>query len=274
MHRGSVDSIFVESPPDLASFDVDILPSDGCVPLSVTFMDAAPTEPMDYSWEFGDGYESLNDIAVHVYDLVGTFDIEVTATSLGNCPATITFPIENAVTVFPAPQAGFEVDPNIVELLTPIVTITSTADANTFVNYYFSDGGSLSGAHGEYSFSDGGSFDIIQTVISPEGCIATAEGAVVVNGTIFYAPSGFTPDGDFLNDVWKPVALGVTSYQMEVRNRWGDLFWSTDDPETPWLGQSTSGSHFAPNGMYVWQVTYRDQLGFPVMKQGTVSLMR
>ncbi|MDA9019303.1 PKD domain-containing protein [Flavobacteriales bacterium] len=269
-----LDSIFVESPPDLASFDVDILPSDGCVPLSVTFMDAAPTEPMDYSWEFGDGYESLNDIAAHVYDLVGTFDIEVTATSLGNCPATITFPIENAVTVFPAPQAGFEVDPNIVELLTPFVTITSTADANAFVNYYFSDGGSLSGAHGEYSFSDGGSFDIIQTVISPEGCIATAEGAVVVNGTIFYAPSGFTPDGDFLNDVWKPVALGVTSYQMEVRNRWGDLFWSTDDPETPWLGQSTSGSHFAPNGMYVWQVTYRDQLGFPVMKQGTVSLMR
>ena len=82
-------------------------------------MDAAPTEPMDYSWEFGDGYESLNDIAVHVYDLVGTFDIEVTATSLGNCPATITFPIENAVTVFPVPQAGFEVDPNVVELLTP-----------------------------------------------------------------------------------------------------------------------------------------------------------
>ena len=27
-----LDSIFVESPPDLASFDVDILPSDGCVP--------------------------------------------------------------------------------------------------------------------------------------------------------------------------------------------------------------------------------------------------
>ena len=270
----TIDSIFVESPPDLASFDVDIFPSDGCVPLSVTFMDAAPTEPMDYSWEFGDGYESLNDIAVHVYDLVGTFDIEVTATSLGNCPATISFPIENAVTVFPGPQAGFEVDPNVVELLTPIVTITSTADANTFVNYYVSDGGSLSGANGEYSFSDGGSFDIIQTVISPEGCIATAEGEVVVNGTIFYAPSGFTPDGDFLNDVWKPVALGVTSYQMEVSNRWGDLFWSTDDPEIPWLGQSNSGSHFAPNGMYVWQVTYRDQLGFPIMKQGTVSLMR
>jgi gliding motility-associated-like protein len=142
------------------------------------------------------------------------------------------------------------------------------------VNYYFSDGGSLSSANGEYASNDGGTFDIIQTVISPQGCIATAEGEVVVNGTIFYAPSGFTPDGDFLNDVWMPVALGVTSYQMEVRNRWGDLFWSTDDPTMPWLGQTTGGGHFAPNGVYVWQVNYRDQLGFPVMKQGTVSLLR
>lgn len=270
----TLDSIFVESPPDLTSFDVDIFPTEGCVPLSVTFMDAAPPEPMDYSWEFGDGYESLIDVPVHVYDVVGTFDIQVTATSLGNCPATITFPIEEAVTVYPLPQAGFDVEPNVVELLTPNVTVTSSADANTVVNYYFSDGGSLSSANGEYAFSDGGTFDIIQTVISPQGCIATAEGEVVVNGTIFYAPSGFTPDGDYLNDVWMPVALGVTSYQMEVRNRWGELLWSTDDPSMPWLGQSSGGGHYAPNGVYVWQVTYRDQLGFPVMKQGTVSLLR
>jgi uncharacterized repeat protein (TIGR01451 family) len=270
----TLDSIFVESPPDLTSFNVDVFPAKGCVPLSVTFMDASPSEPMDYSWEFGDGYESLIDVPVHVYDLVGTFDIQVTATSLGDCPATIAFPIEDAVTVYPSPQAGFDVEPNVVELLTPNVTITSNADINTVVNYYFSDGGSLSSANGEYAFNDGGTFDIIQTVISPQGCIATAEGEVVVNGTIFYAPSGFTPDGDFLNDVWMPVALGVTSYQMEVRNRWGDLFWSTDDPTMPWLGQTTGGGHFAPNGVYVWQVNYRDQLGFPVMKQGTVSLLR
>ncbi len=270
----TLDSIYVEAPPDLTSFDVDVFPSAGCVPLSVIFMDASPSEPMDYSWEFGDGYESLMNVPVHIYDVVGAFDIEVTATSLGNCPATITIPIEDAVTVYPAPQAGFDVEPNIVELLTPNVTITSSAAANTVVNYYFSDGGSLSSANGEYTFSDGGTFDIVQTVISPQGCIASAEGEVVVNGTIFYAPSGFTPDGDFLNDVWKPIALGVTSYQMEVHSRWGELFWFTDDPSKSWLGQSESGTHFAPNGTYLWQVTYRDQLGFPVMKQGTVSLIR
>jgi hypothetical protein len=26
--------------------------------------------------------------------------------------------------------------------------------------------------------------------------------------------------------------------------------------------------------MYLWKVTYRDQLGYPVVRQGTVSLVR
>ena len=71
-----------------------------------------------------------------------------------------------------------------------------------------------------------------------------------------------------------PVALGVTSYHLMVRNRWGEIVWSTGDPTEPWLGQSSGGSHYAPNGIYPWKVTYRDQLGYPEVKQGTVSLVR
>tara|TARA_B100000963_G_scaffold32303_1_gene24032 strand:+ start:1366 stop:1590 length:225 start_codon:yes stop_codon:yes gene_type:complete len=74
--------------------------------------------------------------------------------------------------------------------------------------------------------------------------------------------------------VWLPVALGVTSYEIEVRNRWGELIWKTKDPNQPWLGESFSGTYYAPNGMYFWQVTYQDQLGYPVVRQGTVSVVR
>ena len=57
-------------------------------------------------------------------------------------------------------------------------------------------------ANCSYIFSDGGTFEIIQTVVSPCGCISTAWAEVVVNGTIFHAPTAFTPDQDGLNDVW------------------------------------------------------------------------
>ena len=37
---------------------------------------------------------------------------------------------------------------------------------------------------------------------------------------------------------------------------------------------NTGGTHYAPNGLYLWRVTYRDQLGYPLVRQGTVSLVR
>lgn len=268
------DSIFIELPPVLSPFPIEVWPDTGCVPLTVNFTDPNPALPLDYSWAFGDGTSSLTDSPVHLYEEVGTYGITVSAVSLGNCPAFISFDVPQAVTVLPNPTPGFEVTPTTVELLEPVVSIHSLTNAVNEVSYWMSDGGSLGGADGQYIFNDGGAFDIIQTVISPAGCTSTVSAEVIVNGTIFHAPSAFTPNGDTVNDTWQPVALGVTSYALEIRNRWGALVWSTTDANQPWLGQVADGSHFVPDGVYHWKVTYRDQLGFPKVKQGTLTLFR
>ncbi len=270
----TVDSIFVELPPVLTPFPVEVWPDTGCVPLNVNFADPAPSIPMDYSWAFGDGTSSLTDAPSHLYEEVGTFGITVSAVSLGTCEASISFEIPQTVTVLPNPEVGFTVDPTVVELLQPQVNIESLVSPLNQVSYWMSDGGSVGQADGTYIFNDGGSFDIVQTVISPDGCTSTASAEVVVNGTIFHAPSAFTPNGDAVNDTWKPIALGVTSYVLEIRNRWGALLWSTEDAAEPWLGQVADGSHFVADGTYHWKVTYRDQLGFPKVKQGTLTIFR
>ena len=164
--------------------------------------------PLDYAWTFGDGTFTLVDVPAHLYQQVGTYDVTVTATSLGNCPTTITFDVPGAVTVLPNPEPGFTVAPTVVELLQPQVTVTSTTDAANEVSYWMSDGGGLGSADGQYIFNDGGTFDIVQTVTSPDGCTATATAEVLVNGTIFHAPSAFTPDGDGINDTWHPSRVG------------------------------------------------------------------
>lgn len=269
-----LDSIFIELPPDLSAFDVEIWPVSGCAPLTVNIADANPTGFLDYNWSFGDGSTSPTDTPTHEYVHAGSYSLTVQAASTGNCPNSISFTVDDAVTVYPPPPAGLEVDPNIVELLAPVVNITSLVPPAYQVSYYMSDGGSLTTPNGQYIFSDGGAFEIIQTVISPYGCVSTARAEVVVNGTIFYAPSAFSPDQDGLNDVWLPVALGVTSYDLEVRNRWGEIIWTSQDPGQPWLGESAGGTHFAPDGLYHWKVKYRDQLGYPVVRQGTVTLLR
>ena len=269
-----LDSVYVEPTPDLSAFDVSIMPPSGCVPLSVDFSDANPTGLLDYAWQFGDGSESYADTPIHVFEAPGSYDITVSAASNTGCPAEITFTLPDAVTVHALPEAGLIVEPQMVDLLSPVVTIESVADLGTTVSYWMSDGGSLGSPNGTYTFSDGGTFEIIQTVIDGNGCTASAWAEVAVNGTIFWAPNTFTPDGDGLNDVWLPTALGMTTYELEVRDRWGQVVWMTTDPVQPWLGEGPGGSHFVEDGVYQWRVRFTDQLRKPQIRQGNVTLFR
>lgn len=267
------DSVFLELTPDLAPFPVSGLPASGCAPLIVQPTAQAP-EPVDLLWQFGDGQQSLADAPVHVYDLPGMYDVQVSASTLGACPAVVTFTLEDAVTVHPGPLAGFDLTPQVVDVLAGTVTLTSYADAASSVSYWMSDGGSLNASNGTYTFFEGGTFDVVQTVVSPFGCTAIATGEVAVNGTIFFAPNAFTPDDNGLNEVWQPEVTGVESYSIEVYNRWGERIWWSDDPEEGWLGNAKGGAHFVPDGLYLWRVRLTDQLRYPRMYEGTIWLAR
>jgi hypothetical protein len=116
-----------------------------------------------------------------------------------------------------------------------------------------------------------------------------------------YIPSSFTPDGDGLNDGWRPEGnwlngagtyiLGqpdltlLPGYRLEVWDRWGGLVWATEDPRAYWTGgvggpgtapETTGigdGLHFAPNGLYQWRVQFPTHRGIEI-RQGTVNLIR
>ena len=86
---------------------------------------------------------------------------------------------------------------------------------------------------------------------------------------------GFTPNNDGINDVFRVEGEDLRGYWMKVFNRWGELVFATDDPEEPWLGQvGNDGLHYCPNGSYVYQVVYEDQLGYPRTAEGHVLLLR
>ena len=88
-----------------------------------------------------------------------------------------------------------------------------------------------------------------------------------------YVPNSFTPDNDGLNDVFKAEGADLRGFSMRIFNRWGEVIFETDDPEVPWRGDVDGGAHYAPNGVYVWQVQL-DQESGPLLLEGHVSLIR
>ena len=163
-----LDSIFIETPPDLSAFNIEANPPSGCAPLTVLLSSDANSDEVAQSWTFSDGETSDAFAPVHVFEEPGVYDVSVVAMSTGNCPAFVSFGAEALVEAYPAPPVGFEVDPLVVELTNPVVDLTALVDSIYDVSYFMSDGGGLNAAHGSYLFSDGGTFQIVQTVVVPK----------------------------------------------------------------------------------------------------------
>ena len=258
------------------AIDFQAGPWTGCPPHSVSFTNMSTTETATtYTWDFGDGSTSNAVSTSHMYMSPGVYPITLTMETGGYCVRTLEMDGPQAVEILPVPVAAIDVTPNQVDILNPVVWVEYLGDQNVDCYYSFGDGGGIEGCNGQYIYNDGGTFTITQTVVNEFGCTNTAEGQVSVSGSVFYAPTAFTPDGDGLNDVWLPVVRGVSNYALRITNRWGELVFETTDPEEPWLGQmGTDGQHYCPNGVYLYRAVYFDQVGYPRVAEGHLHVAR
>lgn len=107
------------------------------------------------------------------------------------------------------------------------------------------------------------------------GCVDSTTILVKVFKTSpsIFIPSGFTPNGDGKNDVFKPIAAGIAKIEyFRVFNRWGQLVFSTSINGHGWDGK-IAGKDQSTN-TYVWIVKAIDYLGRPYFRKGTVTLIR
>jgi gliding motility-associated-like protein len=89
----------------------------------------------------------------------------------------------------------------------------------------------------------------------------------------FYVPTAFSPNGDGLNDVIKPIALGIRQLNyFRVFNRLGQLVFSTTQIGRGWDG--TFKGNLQDPAAFVWMaqgVTYQGEV---ITRKGTLVLVR
>jgi gliding motility-associated-like protein len=213
--------------------------------------------PVNYIWDFGNGAVSSQGVTVQTYDMPGNYSITATAFTNEGCYDSLTITFPNAVTIYPNPDPSFIIYPQIMDISEAETHITSIYQEGT-CQYFMSDGGEISGCEFDYSWTSSGAQTITHYVTSPQGCTASTTGEVIIQGFTFYAPTSFSPNGDGINDFWLPVMTGVTSIDMNIYNRWGDLIYHSNDLERPWAGQIDFGDHYAANGAYNYRIFIKD----------------
>jgi gliding motility-associated-like protein len=89
----------------------------------------------------------------------------------------------------------------------------------------------------------------------------------------FYVPTAFSPNHDGLNDIFRPVAIGMKSVDVfRVYNRWGQMLYSGTGNNIGWDG--TFGGRGQETATYVWHAEGVDYLNNRIKQKGYVVLIR
>jgi len=89
--------------------------------------------------------------------------------------------------------------------------------------------------------------------------------------TLFGIPNAFTPNGDGINDYFKPtIGFPVQEYQFEIFNKWGEKIFVTNEVNNGWDGRVKSV--LQNTGGFVYIIHYKIN-GLPYLYKGNFILI-
>lgn len=249
-----VHTLVFPSPDPFFTFDVD----HGCTPLEVAFGLKNAGNTVSAEWTFGDGTTGTGvpDIT-HTYTGPGTVSVGTFVTDANGCVADTA--LLHIIRVYPPPSALFHFTP-YPELTTDDTHLTFTAFQPELANYAWTiDHAEATGREVTYDFpyTGPGSYPVCLTVTDSIACAATLCDTIVIHDPLaVYVPNTFTPDGDGINDVWKPSLLSADpkDLSLEVYDRWGEVVFASDSPDMGWNGGMGNSSGVLPQGIYNWHL--------------------
>jgi gliding motility-associated-like protein len=247
-----------------------------CPPLctELSFNSSSPIQ--GYNWSLGNGVTGSATTVQTCYNSQGVYTINATATDIYGCSNSTTFTVE----VYPKPVADFNFAP-----IKPIekieeVTFTDASHNGTITtwNWYFYNNASVTSTQQNptYTYPDAGEYPIVLVVKNSNGCIDTLIKKIVVGEDYgIYVPNAFTPNGDGVNDVFQPKGFGITKYELNIFDRWGEKVFSTKTFEEGWDGTIKGRTNKSiEEGSYSWLINVTNVYGKAHELKGHVTLMK
>lgn len=193
-------------------------------------------------------------------DMTGPYSV------IGIISGCATFPKEQFIEVRPLPNPNLGMDTLICDG-GPIYL-----DAGNWLEYVWQDGST----NADFTVVQEGIYFV--SIRDDLGCFNTD--SIEINRFCppsLFVPSAFSPNDDGLNDRFEILAEDMTYFNLKIFDRWGRLIFQTELPDEFWDGRTTKGS-LAPQGVYVWVVSYeeplKDDTSFIRQESGTLTLLR
>jgi gliding motility-associated-like protein len=169
-------------------------------------------------------------------------------------------------------------DQTLCDTATMVTLVANNPTTGTGVWTISSGSGTITDALNSSTTVTGltGSITMTWTISTTGICPSSSDDVVItLDNCVDFSnpPSGFTPDGDGVNDTWEIPGLSENypESQVEVFTRWGAKIFVSDTGYTePWDG-TYKGSNM-PLGAYYFVIYFNDGSTEPM--KGTVTIIR
>ncbi len=252
-----------------------------CSPLVVTLGTVLKEGSPDGTayWYFGDGSDTEKGQPLrHTFVTPGVYTVVANFVSAQGCSVQAML---NPITVLESPKARFDIEPDDISISNPDVTLVNRSTVFANNRYEWNISGMVPRAEitPQVSFPAIGKYTITLKATSFQGCVDEITKLVEVkNDFNVFIPSSFSPNEDGLNDtfipVFSPYGLDVTSFEMEIFDRWGQSIYHTKDHTKGWDGTLNNKSTLIlKQETYIYKIKYRDLDGRLYNRMGNVTLM-
>lgn len=248
----------------------------GCAPLCVTFTATNNGSIKTCNWKFEDGGSAENVINTNrCFGIAGDYTVSAEVTDNNGCIASTTFSLQS----YPVPTADFIYAP-LKPIVNEEVNFTDATHGAEIKKYdwYFTN---MAKPHSNmqnptYIYSEAGTYAVALVVTSEYGCKDTIVKSIFVGEDYeLFVPSAFTPNGDGLNDVFQPKGYGITKYELQIFDRWGEKIYATNDFTQGWNGNyQKRGDNIVEEGVYAWRITLTNVFGKSNELTGNVTVMK
>lgn len=112
-----------------------------------------------------------------------------------------------------------------------------------------------------HTYTNDGIYEVTLTVFNSDGCsISITKTIVIGKGASMMLPNAFSPNGDEINDLFRPSLLGVKEIVMYIYDKWGNLVYEVSSsvetvlpPDWGWNGIEPVNSE-PVNGEYRYYI--------------------
>ncbi|HMT30173.1 MAG TPA: gliding motility-associated C-terminal domain-containing protein, partial [Bacteroidia bacterium] len=184
---------------------------------------------------------------------------------------------EVIASILPQPEAVFNSSNAILTGTGYEIAFANTSSQGSVYFWDFGDTGSpdnnSSDENPTHIYNQPGDYLVVLVVTNDFGCADTLKKvvSVVLNNNIFI-PTGFTPNNDGNNDLFRVRGNNIRSSEMQLFNQWGERIWYSQKETLGWDG--TINGTLVPNGTYAYVIEVTFDNGSKENFRGNISVIR